>query len=377
MRRPWARLAWLALLASEIAIAQPAPPDVDPDAAPVVTPDADVEEGKDGKGKDGKGKDGKGKGKGKKASRKPKISGYLQVRYRQPFDTNDDGVVRPGDFRLQRVRVKVNGTIVDHVGYSVEIDPRAPDITGILRDAYVRLTYIPHHEVRIGQQKTQFGYENVISSTRLYTVNRSEVSDVLARGVTLRDIGIGVVGEIPIGCGFSIEDAVTVVNGAGANVQADNNRGKDVWGRIGGRYDNKRIDLEVKLGVSGAYGTVFDPGLDPVSTVDDYRGNFKRVGVDLQVDHTRGFLAAEYVWGRDTDGDTGNKVDASGYYVTVAGKTPWRVGPIVRYDTLEDYKRYTFGGFWGARSAPLRAMINYEHRVDRDDRLLLWGQAKF
>ena len=119
------------------------------------------------------------------------LSGYLQVFYKARRDANGDGITEPSVFRDQRVRIGINGKVTDHVGYDIEIDPRAPEVAGILRDAFITLDYLPHHEVRIGQQKTLFGYENPTSSSRLYTVNRSEVSDNLSRGVNLRDIGLG------------------------------------------------------------------------------------------------------------------------------------------------------------------------------------------
>jgi len=316
----------------------------------------------------------------KKAGSKytPHVAGYLQVRYRNPIDTNNDHSVKPDNFRLDRVRLKVNGKITKRIGYSVEFDPRAPDITGILRDAYISAKYIPHHEIRVGQQKTQFGYENVESSTKLYYVDRAKVSDRIARGITGRDIGLGLIGEIPIACGFSVEDAVTLVNGAGANAQNDDNEGKDVWGRLGGRYENGALDLDLRLGGSLGIGDRFNPGTDPISPIDDYRYDFLRLGTDVQADTKWAFVSAEYVWARDTDQQTKAKVTAKGYYAMIAGKTPWRVGPMVRYDTFADtYKRWTFGAYYGKRGDPLRAMINYEHRKGKDDRLILWAQAKF
>src|SRR6185295_11507812 len=109
----------------------------------------------------------------------------------------------------------------------VELDPRAPEINGVLRDAFLRFTFIRGHQLRVGQQKTQFGYENRESSSELYAVNRTELSETLSRGVTLRDIGVGLIGHLNLGRGWRLEDAITVVNGAGFNVQADDTRGKN------------------------------------------------------------------------------------------------------------------------------------------------------
>ena len=313
----------------------------------------------------------------------PDIDGYIQVFFERSFDTDDDGDRDNTTFTVDRARFELDGKISDKLGYSLGLNATADGPTDIMRDAYIWSKHIPLHELRVGQQKTQFGYENVESSTKLYYANRSEVADVLARGPTRRDIGIGFIGDIPLGRGFSIEDSFTAVNGAGHNVTTDNTPRKSYWGRLGGRYEDKdpAVDVDARIGVSFGVGDILDPGADPESTIDDFHYDFRRVGLDAQVDHTYGFVAAEYVWGRNTDLVTDVEYDASGYYVLVAGKTPWKVGPILRYDTYDDetpgaYKRWTFGAYYGTRAAKLRLMVNYEHRSDRDDRLILWSQAK-
>lgn len=75
---------------------------------------------------------------------------------------------------------------------------------------------------------------------------RSELAEGLGRGLTLRDIGVAVVGKVPLGCGFTLEDHVAVVNGAGMNVQADDPERKNVWARVGGRYDAPDRDLMLR-----------------------------------------------------------------------------------------------------------------------------------
>ena len=119
----------------------------------------------------------------KKKKEKVEVSGILQTHFLQRLDANNDGKVRASRFRVQRARISFKGKVNRHVSYDVMIDPRSPDISGVLRDAFFDVReVIPRHRLRIGQQKTQFGYENGRSSSRLYTVNRAEVSDNVARG---------------------------------------------------------------------------------------------------------------------------------------------------------------------------------------------------
>ncbi len=319
------------------------------------------------------------KKKHKKGSRAPEVSGFIQAFYRYAFATGEDGVVDNDNFRVQRVRLKFKGKVVRKVRYVVEVDPRAPEVTGIMRDAYISLHHLPHHELRIGQQKTQFGYESRTSSTRLYAVNRSELSDALARGVTQRDIGLGLLGKWPLGKGFRLEDAITLVNGSGMNVQNDATDKMSVWGRVGARY--KREDLKIWLGFSGGYGDYIDTGDLDQDPADDFRLEFKRLGTDLRVDHPWFFASAELAVG--TDLAVGESEDVSGYYLNLVGKTPWRVGPIARVDTyLDEFRRWTFGAYYGLADEKLRLLLNYEYRevfndARGDDKLYLWMQARF
>ena len=313
----------------------------------------------------------------------PRVFGYIQVFYKYAFATGEDSLVDNDVFRVQRVRIGVEGDISRWASYDVEFDPRAPEITTVLRDAFIRLHVVPRHQIRIGQQKTQFGYENRQSSSELFTVNRAEVSDNMSRGINLRDIGIGVIGDLKLGKAWRLEDAVTVVNGAGMNVQDDNTPRKNVWGRLGLRYRNDPADYVARLGFSGGAGDLFDTGDDPEDPSDDFLLVFNRYGVDLEFDHPRFLFYGEAVSGHQEDKSTGETDEPLGWYVALVGKTRWRIGPIVRYEDFDDeFKRYTFGAYWGLPHESIRFLLNYEYRkvfdaVRGDDKLYLWTQVRF
>lgn len=308
------------------------------------------------------------------------VSGYIQVFYKGRRDRNDDGT-EPDVFRVQRVRLSFKGSVTDHVAYEIDIDPRAPELSGVLRDAFIALDYIPRHSILIGQQKTLFGYENPISSSRLFTVNRSEVSDNLSRGINLRDIGIGLTGSIPLGNRWRFEDAITVVNGSGLNVQEDSTPRKNVWGRVGVRY--RSSDFTMRAGVSGGSGDQREPA-DPGPPLEDaFEFSFTRLGADVVVDHPRAFFAAEYVTGEDklrpSVPDGGGSI--SGYYAITAIKIRRNIGPLLRYDALDDFTRWTGGAFVGLPSEAVSLLFNYEMLEDeegsRDDRYYLRLQVRF
>jgi hypothetical protein len=314
----------------------------------------------------------------------PRISGFIQVHFLEPVNTNGDSIVEPDRFRILRARISADGKINKYVSYVVEIDPRSPQITGLLRDAYISLKLIPDHTIRLGQQKTLFGYENRESSTRLYFVNRTEMSDNLSRGCNLRDIGIGLLGKININEKYRLEDAFNLVNGAGMNVAGieDFDRKKNLWGRIGIHY--KTEDLMWRLGISGGIGDQKDLGDDPVDPSDDFVINFKRFGLDAEMDQKWFFMALEYAAGTDIVSDTIS--NPFGYYFLLAGKTKWKAGPLVRYDVLEDeWKRWTLGAYYGLPNDRIRVLLNYEFRgyhpddvpYGEDDRLYIQLQVKF
>ncbi len=316
---------------------------------------------------------------------KPHLYGFMQTFFRYSLHTNDpteDPNVDPPNFRVQRVRVMLDGGLLPWLSYKIGIDPRAPEITGILRDAYFDVTQvIPSHKLRVGQQKTQFGYENNESSSELFYVNRAELSDALGRGQNLRDIGVGLLGRIKLGGGFRIEDAITVVNGAGLNQQDDNNRKKNVFGRIGVRYKPKGGDTWVRAGISGARGDILELGDDLVDPADDVLISFLRVGADLELDTKWLFAAVEVAHGREKD--PAEQVNVTGWYVNLVGKTPYPVGPLFRVDAFGDeFRRFTFGAYYGAPSATFRVLLNYELRqlkddVRGDDRIYVWTQVRF
>ncbi len=315
-------------------------------------------------------------------SYRPKITGFIQFQTLWHFDSNGDGETLPWRFRVQRARLMVKGKISKKISYQLEIDPRAPEITGIMRDAFIAFKYIPNHKVMLGQQKTQFGYENTMSSSRLYFVNRTDVSDNLSRGVNLRDIGIGLKGFIPLNDKYRFEDAVTLVNGAGINVQYDNTAKKNIWGRCGIRY--KTNDLLWRFGVSGGYGDMLEPA-DTIAGTEEYNLNFTRLGSDFQMEQKWFTLAAEYVlgWDEDLEGTS----ERAGYYCLLTGNTPWNIGPLLRYEDMDgEFIRWTIGAYYGKPADRLRLFVNYEIRnveddpefpVGEDNRLYLWIQLRF
>ena len=322
----------------------------------------------------------------------PKVYGYVQVQVvNLPLDTNGDGESNAGRARVQRGRLSVEGVINNYISYEMDIDPRSPEIAGIMRDAYFNLKFSDNHRLRIGQQKTIFGYENQRSSSMLYMVNRSELSDNMARGINLRDQGVSLVGKGALGGGTRMEYGISVVNGAGMNTQHDNNKAKNVWGRFGLR-NSKGAERKWMWGVSGVVGDQWEgyetqdiiTATDTTDEVTGYFIKFKRVGTDFLYKHSRVDLNGEFAIGPQKE--LGEEETIYAYYLTAIGKTSRPFGPLLRYEAFfDEFTRWTVGAYYGEPKDAFRVLLNYEFRWEEgdadnnvaDDRLYLWTQVRF
>ncbi len=327
----------------------------------------------------------------------PNVYGYIQVQVlNQPIDSNGDGEVNEGRSRVQRARLSVEGVINKYLNYEMDIDPRAPDVGGLLRDAYFDLKISDTNRLRVGQHKTTFGFENRRSSSWLYTVNRTEMSDnmawrAMARGLNLRDIGVTLMGRRALGGGTRFSYDATVVNGAGMNVQRDNNKKKNFFGRAALR-NARGADRGWQWGIFGAVGDQFE-GLDPdeiiaaTDSTDAVTGHFikfKRAGTDFLLERSRFDVNGEFAIGPQKE--LGDEETIYAYYLTVIGKMARPMGPLLRYEAfLDEFTRWTVGAYYGEPNDDFRVLLNYEFRWEEgdvidnvaDDRLYLWTQVRF
>lgn len=311
----------------------------------------------------------------------PVISGYAQVELSAGLDGDGNGVSSTASLFLRRARIRLKGEVLKDVGYTFLVD--LATLSNFTRDAFFWTKLLPHHEIRLGQQKTQFGYENPESASLLYVIDRAYVSDGLGRGSDLRDIGIGVLGTWDLPANFGVDYQVTGVDGAGPNVLLDDTPRKNVWGRAGASYQGE--GWTAKLGVSGANGDRFFKA-DPVAMTAAYTVQFNRLGVDLRADTPWFFAVAEGVVGTNDRG--AGPVGAAGFYVLAAGKTPWNLGPIARVEMYDQnlevasdrLGRYTLGVYADLKPVNCRLMVNLEldgSEVKRDHALVSWVQVVF
>ena len=171
--------------------------------------------------------------------RTPKISGFVQGLYQGNFD--DDFKLKDNTFRMRRVRLSVDGTLLKGLTYKVQADfLNSP----VLVDAYLKYKVCDEFAIQAGQFKTPFSIESPINPANLEIFDYGEnvqklggYSDVCGVGKLGRDIGVMATGslfpvELQNGERFGLIDySIGVFNGNGINV-IDNNNRKDIVGRL-------------------------------------------------------------------------------------------------------------------------------------------------
>jgi hypothetical protein len=282
-----------------------------------------------------------------------RLSGYTQIRYQIPENAISG-------FDIHRARLVLDGDITDRIDYKLQPAFEAPSPK--LLDAYMDYKLGTYLILTAGQFKIPFSQENLISSSILETIDRSQVVESLvARSKDVignqngRDIGIKAAGQcLKFTDNYLFEYAVSIINGQGINT-VDLNDQKDYVGRllihpikglsIGGDYYGGRYAL------AGITGSSYER---------------TRFGAELAYIHDPVSLKAEYIKGRD--GSRKGITTRQGWYVQgtyfLISK---KLQGILKYDTYipdvhisnNTSTIYTIGLNWYFTTLT-RIQVNYE-----------------
>lgn len=237
------------------------------------------------------------------AGKKLTLAGYSQVRYQAEETGKADG------FDIRRARLDVKGNISPYWGYRLQFDLAG---SPKLLDAYIDLKLNEFINFTVGQAKVPLSMENLLSSTQLAFIDRSQAVEALtARGKDVggnqngRDIGIQVGGVLFKSSDRPVLDyRLGLFNGAGINT-VDNNEKKDYAARLA-------VHPVTGLDISGSYyqGTRLIPEVRTGNVVTTPSANVdrNRYGADLSYDLKNFSLRGEYLRGKD------NLTDREGYY---------------------------------------------------------------
>jgi phosphate-selective porin OprO/OprP len=293
-----------------------------------------------------------------------RINNRIQVRY--THDMPDDAVTLPGtegpgesrgNFRIRRAKFKIDGWFYKQ-WLLYELQLNWPAVTGsnagaLLEDANINVDLTRGNRmfmIKFGQYKVPFGQQQLTSSGSQQFVDRSQVSDVYARG---RDTGIQLWGRL---FGDKVEWRVGGFNGNGLT-RTLNDNDKFQWNARVMIQPNGVVPLAAGLGNSGPLFSEadFESTDKPIYAVavNFEKNDFFRTttGTDLRDDvwefdgifKFKGFSAGGSYFMREREpeaaanGTPGVKFDSDGWYAQagylIGAKRQWEV--VARYGTFD------------------------------------------
>lgn len=276
----------------------------------------------------------------------------------------------------------LSGDITEKLSWMIQYEA----FTSQLLELYACYKPYPFFQIKAGQMKTCFTFENQMSPSVYETVNFSRVIERLAGfsgdicgNQGGRDIGLQVGGELfkaPFGSYF-VEYRAGVFNGSGLSMK-DNNDAKDfaAWLAI-------QPVKGFKIGTSGylgklntTYAVTDGSGIETIYNTNITRN---RAALSLSYENSRWTARGEYLWGKDGD------IKREGFYALGHWfAIPSRLAVVAKlegYDANEGAAGYeticTVGAAY--HIAPkTRVMFNYVHYNYKKDTSVneIWAQLQ-
>ncbi|WP_158796924.1 porin [Pedobacter sp. L105] len=251
-------------------------------------------------------------------SRALQISGLIQGEYEgfQQQSANNT-------FLLHRARLDIKGDVSDN--WSYEVYTEFAGGTPKLLDAYATYRVTDFLKFTAGQFKVPFSLESTVNDSQLDFIDRAAVinaltsrsTDVIGNNIG-RDIGIQASGSfVKINHRYLFDYQLALLNGAGYDVTSDNNKYKDLSGRLT-FHPVKDLDISADFynGV-GFYGT-------PAK-------NEKRDREGLDARYVVGKLALQAEYDKGTDG----VINRDGWYGQATYFVLSKLQLAAKYDTYD------------------------------------------
>ncbi|NQT76730.1 MAG: hypothetical protein HQ565_03375 [Bacteroidetes bacterium] len=282
------------------------------------------------------------------------VIGFIQPEFQYDFGgigkEDFDVPLDYNSFKFRRARLGVTGNVPYDITYYVMAEFGNYSMTGeympYLLDAFITYNRLgPWVNITMGQFKSPFGLELNTACHKLHTIKRSMVVNELAS--PFRDIGIMFSGGTDSLSFFGLNNhniityKFAILNGTGKNMW-DNNSSKDIVARI-------VLSPWKFIRLGGSYRSGKQPPGTAGSDKDDERS---RYGGDIELEFGNFLFQGEYIWGEDigsklVGGGCGGEDEvvigtfiSSGYFGQVMYMTPWRLQPLLKYETYDTYNKY-------------------------------------
>jgi len=245
------------------------------------------------------------------------LNGYTQVRFQSQ---QEEG--KPDYLDIRRARLDFKGVVDEHWDYRLQLEfAGSPKIL----DAVISYKHRNWLKFSAGQFKIPFSAENLTSSNKTESIDRSQVVEALAArskdvigNQNGRDLGIQVNGSIlKVKDRYIIDYAFGGFNGAGINT-ADNNEPKDFVARIL-LHPFKNVDFGGSY--YNGYGKWGGPAKEQVRL---------RYATELSFTYAIASIKGEYILGQDGTVKKGGWFAQAGAYIYKKS-----VQLIARYDTFD------------------------------------------
>lgn len=282
------------------------------------------------------------------------LGGLLQVQF-EDGDRGDSRFPATGEdrFYLRRARLSATGTFAEQFDFRLEFDLAGTlgstnGLRAQMTDGYVNWSRYAGAQIRAGQFKTPFGFEQLYADPRLLTIERSLANDRLTLN---RQLGAQLWGDL---LDKRLSYAVGVFNGNGVNNSANDN-GKLLWaGRlVATPWKGNLFGGPASWAIGGNYFesedtalSLPDLNLDSTPTTADkdnlFTGKRHGYGVDSQLETGPFSLWVEYLQNHlePTDARPFSRFDADGWYAQ-AGVflVPKKLQLVAKYETFDPSTR--------------------------------------
>jgi len=285
-------------------------------------------------------------------------------------------------FLLRRARVNLSGLVTENFDFRVEVDFGANSLSektgysGQFTDVYLNWNRYSFANLKFGQFKTPFGYEQLVADPKLLTIERSLSNDRLTDS---RQIGLGAAGDfLKKRLGYS----AGIFNGSGVNNSFNDNPRFMAVGRltgvpIEGTLAKQPVRWAVGVnalathdnGISkGGFG--FDSTTNTAARDNLFTGDRTSWGVDTQFKWGQFGAEAEFLRTRfePSNAFPRSTLDAQGWYAMLTYFiVPSKLQFLAKYEQFDPNldtsgntsSTYTLGLTYYVKGDSLKFAVNY------------------